>query len=292
MKLVVAALRPTPILWWRASGLESPTEVPASTLPARGMAPVRARMASRSVVLPLWKGPTSAMHRGPRGLLTSCPIAASSFGARPVIGSANQMLRPSRCFGKRETWLRCIVTDFTSRPPVAGGETAEQKSTSRPQFQAFQSGSDADADLALHAQRLQRDRIVGSANQHIAADTDAERRTTLCAGVGAGEVARPEPRHRREHAPGQRGFLGDAEIETDLADGGDVAIVGNAVDTQHAAEVGHGTDNETNAGAAAALENADLHASLLRAGAGDGCGQHGKCGTGKNEEATHEEVSG
>src|SRR5205809_2821521 len=77
MKAVVAAERPTPILWRRASGLASPTEVPASTLPAFLMAPVRANMASRSVVLPLWKGPTSAMHRGPRGLLTSCPIAAS-----------------------------------------------------------------------------------------------------------------------------------------------------------------------------------------------------------------------
>src|SRR6476469_10483139 len=102
MKLVVAALKPTPILWLRASGLESPTEVPASTLPARGIAPVRASMASRSVVLPLWKGPTSAMHRGPRGLLTSCPIAASLVGARPLIGSAALMVRPSRAFGKRE----------------------------------------------------------------------------------------------------------------------------------------------------------------------------------------------
>src|SRR5437764_15479585 len=77
MKLVVAAVRPTLILWWRAWGLGSPPEVPASTLPARGIAPVRAKIASRSVVLPLWNGPTSAMHRGPRGLLTSCPIAAS-----------------------------------------------------------------------------------------------------------------------------------------------------------------------------------------------------------------------
>src|SRR5213079_696775 len=79
MKVVVAAVRPTPILWVRASALASPTEVPASTLPARGIAPVRARIASRSVVLPLWKGPTSAMHRGPRGLLTSCPISPFSF---------------------------------------------------------------------------------------------------------------------------------------------------------------------------------------------------------------------
>ena len=88
MKEVVAALRPTPIRWRRASALASPTEVPASTLPARGMAPLRANIASRSVVLPLWKGPTSAMHRGPQGLLTSCPSAASSSGARPLIGSA------------------------------------------------------------------------------------------------------------------------------------------------------------------------------------------------------------
>src|ERR1035438_1384875 len=91
MKVVVAAVRPTPILWWRASAPASPTEVPASTLPARGIAPVRANIASRSVVLPLWKGPTSAMHRGPRGLLTSCPIAASLVGARPLIGSAGVM---------------------------------------------------------------------------------------------------------------------------------------------------------------------------------------------------------
>src|SRR3978361_1883351 len=102
MKAVVAEVSPVPILWRRASGLASPTLDPASTLPARGMAPVRAMMALRSVVLPLWKGPTSAMHRGPRGLLTSCPIAASLVGARPVIGAADPMLRPSRDFGKRE----------------------------------------------------------------------------------------------------------------------------------------------------------------------------------------------
>src|ERR1700687_5210920 len=106
MKVVVAALSPTPILWRRASGLASPTEVPASTLAARGMAPVRANIASKSVVLPLWKGPTSAMHRGPRGLLTSCPIAASSFGARPLIGSAEWMLPLHRGFGKPETSLK------------------------------------------------------------------------------------------------------------------------------------------------------------------------------------------
>src|SRR5450432_428857 len=118
MKLVVAAVRPTPILWWRASGLPSPTEVPASTLPARGIAPVRANIASRSVVLPLWNGPTSAMHRGPRGLLTSCPIAASSSGARPLIGSAGVMLPLRRRFGKPEN-VAAVHCDDDGRTQAA-----------------------------------------------------------------------------------------------------------------------------------------------------------------------------
>src|SRR5215831_3532477 len=96
MKLVVTAVSPTLILWLRASALASPKEVPASTLPARGIAPVRARIASKSVVLPLWKGPTSAIHRGPRGLLTSCPIRRLlTSGARPLIGSANNHALPA-----------------------------------------------------------------------------------------------------------------------------------------------------------------------------------------------------
>src|ERR1700694_3756817 len=126
MKLVVAAVRPTPILWWRASGLESPVEVPASTLPARGMAPVRANIASRSVVLPLWKGPTSAMHRGPWALLMSCPIAASLVGARPLIGSAGQMLPlPSR-FGKPEKRREGFCIVFRKRLQRSRGDDATQ----------------------------------------------------------------------------------------------------------------------------------------------------------------------
>ena len=73
------------------------------------------------------------------------------------------------------------------------------------------------------------------------------------------EIARPELRDRREHAPGQRRFLGDAEIETDLADGRDIEVVGPAVGAQHAAEIGHGADDEADAGAAAAFQHADLH---------------------------------
>src|SRR5262245_2157650 len=85
MKVVVANVASTLILWWRASLLASPTVVPASTVPWRWTAPVRARIASRSVVLPLWNGPTSAIHRGPELLVPLgpepfCPINASLAG--------------------------------------------------------------------------------------------------------------------------------------------------------------------------------------------------------------------
>src|SRR5665213_3048522 len=105
MKVVVATEASTLILCWRASLLASPTVVPASTVPCRGMAPVRARIASSSVVLPLWKGPTNAMHRGPLeliafeliavelavvGLLPFCPIFHPPLPA----GSWTNVTRP------------------------------------------------------------------------------------------------------------------------------------------------------------------------------------------------------
>src|SRR5258707_13258809 len=74
MKFVVATETSTLILWWRASLLASPTVFPASVVPWRGIAPVRARIPSSSVVLPLWNGPTSAMHRGPDALVPFCAM--------------------------------------------------------------------------------------------------------------------------------------------------------------------------------------------------------------------------
>src|SRR3954452_22661603 len=136
MKLVVAADRPTPILWRRASALESPTEVPASTLPALGMAPVRARMASRSVVLPLWKGPTSAMHRGPRGLLASCPICRLLIwsSARDWVGGLDAL----RGFATWQAGIASLVsrTRLTAffMPPRRAGPVQKLRPSLRPRL--------------------------------------------------------------------------------------------------------------------------------------------------------------
>src|SRR5665811_999022 len=80
MNVVVATEASTLILFWCASLLAAPTVVPASTVPCRCTAPVRARIASNRVVLPLWNGPTSAMHRGPLGPVPFCPINTSLAG--------------------------------------------------------------------------------------------------------------------------------------------------------------------------------------------------------------------
>src|SRR4029077_15514112 len=125
-------------------------------------------------------------HRGPRGLLTSCPIAASSFGARPLIGSAGEWSLSGRPLARRKK-VAAVQVDAIARatsipPPGAPNRRASRYSLNRtadflgpnsacstpiaaalparPKFEALQPGRDIEADLALHAQWLQRDRIV------------------------------------------------------------------------------------------------------------------------------------
>src|SRR5882757_343191 len=211
---------------------------------------------------------------------TSLRCGAASLLTSPVLYGARSELARKRKFRVRGKAQMPITSSsirgekpLTPPSPRKCGAREKKALPPRPQFQAFQSGRDADADLALHAERLQRDRIVRSADQRVAADADAERRAALRTGVVAGKVARPKPRHRRKHAPGQHRLLGDAEIESDLADGRDIAVFRHALGAQHAAEIGHRADDEPDTGAAAAFENANLHAlhRLLRVGPGDRC---------------------
>src|SRR5689334_20871446 len=167
------------------------------------MAPVRANIASRRVVLPLWKGPTSAMHRGPRGLLTSCPIRRLLWcGARPVIGSANANALPRRLLwqaGKislRRTKPRCrrrrpLPIDWRE---VHLHDEGRKASTAGAQLQTLQARGDVESDLALHAERLQRDRVGRAADQHVAAEADADRGRALRAGIVAREITDAETR--------------------------------------------------------------------------------------------------
>jgi hypothetical protein len=85
MKETVATFGSTLMPWARASPLESPTLSPLVTRPERWIVPVRSRIDSSNVVLPLWKGPTMAMHRGPDAGL---PLGAMRESPSPAPFSA------------------------------------------------------------------------------------------------------------------------------------------------------------------------------------------------------------
>jgi len=109
----------------RASGLASPTLLPASTAPNRGMAPAANNRASARLVLPVPPGPTIAIALVPWAvpsisLSSSLPVSlfgrpcAESGGSTYVCGDARSlnaetliakhravMLRPDRSLSKR-----------------------------------------------------------------------------------------------------------------------------------------------------------------------------------------------
>src|SRR6266540_779224 len=120
MKLVVATESSTLMRWWRASLLPSPTVVPVSTVPWRWIAPVRARIASSSVVLPLWNGPTSAMHRGPEARVPFCAISASlAHPRRGLLGTvwAGQLsFQATGGIGKRRALMAHPLGGRLDRP--------------------------------------------------------------------------------------------------------------------------------------------------------------------------------
>src|SRR5689334_10407603 len=75
---------------------------------------------------------------------------------------------------------------------------------------------DAEADLALPADRLKRDGVVGTAPQHVGADPDADRRVGRRADIGAAESVRAWT-IRRKDRPRDGGCRVEADVDTDAA---------------------------------------------------------------------------
>ena len=120
-----------------------------------------------------------------------------------MIGSASNNALPASGFwqaGKRRCGASFDLTRETS--PRCSRQEASRGLTSRTEFQAFQSGGNVQSDLALHAERLKRDGVVGAADQHIAPGADADRGAALHAGIRAGEIARRQTRDRQARCLG------------------------------------------------------------------------------------------
>src|SRR4051794_35366723 len=67
---------------------------------------------------------------------------------------------------------------------------------SGPKFQAFQTSSDIEADLALQTEWLQRNRIRRTTHQQVSAGANTDGRAALRAGIVARKIAWPKPRDR------------------------------------------------------------------------------------------------
>src|ERR1700753_3714871 len=80
------------------------------------------------------------------------------------------------------------------------------------------------AGLALHADRLQRIGVARTADQEVAATADAERGIGTDATIAAGERAVADRTDRCIHRPGELGALGDAEIEAETANRGQIRL--------------------------------------------------------------------
>src|SRR5580700_2775690 len=214
MKLVVATESSTLMRWCRASLLASPTVLPASMVPWRWIAPVRAKIASSSVVLPLWNGPTSATQRGPVALAPLPPFVAmvTSHGCRlfqrgrrkPIVsggGGAGQGAR------------HCA----RGRAPPHGNLLGEM------QLQLAHAGRDIEPGLALHRKRLQRHRTVRAADQHVGAETRGNGGFRRRADIGSGQHAGIEI-GAGEHAPDDGAAAGYADVEAEARQRSDIGL--------------------------------------------------------------------
>src|SRR5580700_6537686 len=256
MKLVVATESSTLMRWCRASLLASPTVLPASMVPWRWIAPVRARIASKSVVLPLWNGPTSATQRGPVALVPLPPFVAMviSHGCRlfqrgrrkPIVsgvGGAGQEVR------------HCA----RGRAPPHGNLLGEM------QLQRAYAGRDIEPGLALHRKRLQRHRTVRAADQHVGAEPGRDRHLRGRVDVGPGKHAGIEI-GAGKHAPDDGAAAGYADVETDAGQCSDIGLGWSAPRLEIASHIACRRDDEADAGRQRAFERATLHTVLLRAG--------------------------
>src|SRR4029077_5212678 len=97
-------------------------------------------------------------------------------------------------------------------------------------------GSDVEPGITFDADRLQRDRAVGAANQHIGAGPYPDGGAAGGADIIAVERTGSQIGGRREHRPHQNTALGIADIDAELVDGAGIVFRTSRPGRQGAAE--------------------------------------------------------
>src|SRR5882757_3287831 len=120
-------------------------------------------------------------------------------------------------------------------------------------------GRDVQALVAFDAQRLQRDRLVETADQDVGAEADANRGARRGTGIVALKGARAYVGRRREHAPYQHAALGVADVDAELGDRADVMLAPVAVRAEVAMEIFGRAEDKAPAAGDITGQRADLH---------------------------------
>ena len=161
----------------------------------------------------------------------------------------------------------------TKSPAVSRRAFREKSSSPRwrdqPAFLVFQieradTGRDIQAGIAFDADRLQCDRLVETANEHIGAGADADGRAGRHAAIAAFKRARLHVRRRRNDVPDDDAALGIADIDADLGNAADVMLAETLIRHVIAAHVFGRAEDITPAAIDVAGQYANLYARRFR----------------------------
>ncbi len=153
----------------------------------------------------------------------------------------------------------------------------------RIQLERTDGHSEVGAGLRADRDRLQGDAAIRTADQHVGAKSGADRRFRAGADISAGESAGAAPR-RRKHCPDNIAATGEADIDTEPANGSRVTLaVSGARRGVNAIDLLARAENEPDAGRDSAIERPDPRARLRFGRERQHCGGgSGNAKTGQN----------
>src|SRR5450432_4134866 len=105
------------------------------------------------------------------------------------------------------------------------------------QLKSGYAGLNAPARLALHAHRLQRDRVVRSADKDVGTEAEAERGAGRYAAVAAAQVSAADSAGRRINTPFKRRRLKNADVHADQPNDCMIAKALAVGAAEHAAQI-------------------------------------------------------
>src|SRR5262249_50796913 len=237
------------------------------------MAPVRARIPSSSVVLPLWNGPTSAMHRGPVARVPFCAIFRLRYRSRrgPPRDRLNHRFRPkgdwqeaSASHEARRNRRDMHLSAKKKRPPRGRPfmrVTRRVRSRTGAQMQFRNAEGEIEPHRGADRDRRQADRAVRAADENVGAEPGGDRDLTARAEIVAGEKSGSRRRDAvREYCPHHDPAAGGADIESELADRAVVDLLrAGRLRREGASDRLLRTDDEAHAGGNVASQDAGSH---------------------------------